>query len=61
MDGVRNVNNRKQNAEESKQIWSNIWDDEKKHERNVECLSELRAKKGNMKQNDINITSELIK
>ena len=33
MDGIRNINNEKPNAEESKQFWSNIWDNEKEHER----------------------------
>ena len=61
MDGIRNINNEKPNAEESKQFWSNIWDNEKEHERNAEWLMELRAEKGNMKQNDINITTEMIK
>ena len=35
MDGVKNINNEKPNAEESKQFWSNIWNNEKKHERNA--------------------------
>ena len=61
MDGIRNINNKKPNAKESKQFWSNIWDNDKEHERNTEWLRELRAKKGNMKQNDINITTEMIK
>ena len=34
---------------------------EKEHERNAECLRELRSEKDNMKQNDINITTEMIK
>ena len=33
----------------------------KKHEGNAEWLRELRAKKDNMKQSDINITTEMIK
>ena len=61
MDSIRNINNEKPNAEQSKQFWSNIWDNEKEHERNAEWFRELRAEKGNMKQNDINITTELIK
>ena len=61
MDGMRNINNEKPNAEESKQFWSNIWNNEKEHERNAEWLRELRAEKDNMKQNDINITTEMIK
>ena len=36
MDGVKNINNGKLNAEESKQFWSNIWDNEKEDERNAE-------------------------
>ena len=60
MDGVRNINNEKPNAEESKQFWSNIWDNEKEHERNAEWLRELRTEKDNTKQSDINITTEMI-
>ena len=41
--------------------WSNIWDNEKEHERNAEWVRELRAEKGNMKRNDVNITTEMIK
>ena len=36
MNVIRNINNDKPNAEESKRFWSNIWDNEKEHERNVE-------------------------
>ena len=36
MDGMRNVNNEKPNAQESKQSWSTIWDNEKQHERNAD-------------------------
>ena len=61
MDGIRNVNNEKPNAEESKQSWRNIWDNEQEHKRNAEWLRELKAEKDNMKQNDINITTEMIK
>ena len=60
-DGIKNINNEKPNAEKSKQFWSNIWDNEKEHERNAEWLRKLRAEKDNMKQNDINITTEMIK
>ena len=60
-DGIRNTKNEKSNAEESKQFWSNIWVNEKEHERNAKWLRELRAEKDNMKQRDINITTEMIK
>ena len=50
MNGVRNINNEKPNAKESKQFWCNVWDNEKEHERNTEWLREWRAKKENMKQ-----------
>ena len=60
MDGVRDIDNEKPNAEESKQFWSNIWDNEKEHERNTEWLRELRTKEDNMKQSDINIATEMI-
>ena len=60
-DGIRNTNNEKSNAEESKQFWSNMWDNEQEHERNAKWLRELRAEKDNMKQRDINITTEMIK
>ena len=61
MDGIRNLNNGKPNAEESKQFWSNIWDNGKEHERNAEWLRNVRAEKDNMKRNDINITTGMIK
>ena len=61
MDGIRSINNEKSKAEKSKQFWSNIGDNEKEQERNAERLRELRAGKDNMKQNDINITNEMIK
>ena len=37
MDGIRNINNEKSNAEESKQFWESI-QDEIKHERNAQWL-----------------------
>ena len=40
----------------SKQIWINIRDNEKEHERNTEWLRELTAE-NNIKQNDINKTT----
>ena len=52
MGGTRNINNEKLIAEDNKQFWSNIWGNEKEYERNAEWLRELRAEKGNMKQND---------
>ena len=36
MNGIRNINNEKPNAEVSKQLWSNIWDNEKQDEKNAE-------------------------
>ena len=61
MDGIRSINNEKPNAKKSKQFWSNISDNEKEQERNAEWLREFRAEKDNMKQNDINLTNEMIK
>ena len=61
MDGVRNINNGKLNVEASKQFWSNIWDNEEELETNAEWLQELRGENDNMKQTDINITTEMIK
>ena len=60
-DGVRNINNGKLNVEASKQFWSNIWDNEKELETNAKWLQELRGENDNMKQNDINIATEMIK
>ena len=57
MDGTRNINNEKPNAEKSKQFWSNKWDNEKEHEGNAEWLRGLRAENDNMKQNDIDIAT----
>ena len=45
MDGIRNINNERPNAQVSKQFWINIWDNEKEHERNAEWLRGLRAEK----------------
>ena len=61
MDGIRNINNKKPNVEESKQFWSNIWHNEEEHDRDAEWLRELRAEEDNIKQSDINITTEMIK
>ena len=36
------------------------WDNETEHERKAKWLRELRAEKDNFKQNDINITTEVI-
>ena len=49
MDRIRNIDSEKPNAVQSKQFWSNIWDNEKEHERNAEWSRELRAEKDNMK------------
>ena len=38
-----------------------MWDNGKEHERKVEWLRELRAEKDKMKQNEVNITTEMIK
>ena len=57
MDGIRNINNERPDAEESKQFSSNIQDNEKEHERSTKWLRELRAEKDNIKQNDINKTT----
>ena len=58
MDGIRNINNKRRDAEESKQFSSNKQDNEKEHERSAEWLRELRQdKKDNIKQNDINKTT----
>ena len=61
MNGTRNINNEKLNAEESKQLWNNIWDNEKEHERNAGWLIDLRAEKDNIKQSNINITTGMTK
>ena len=61
MDNIKNISNEKPNAKNGKQFWSNIWDNEEEHERNAEWLRELSAGKDNTKQNDINITTEMIK
>ena len=50
----------KSSKQESEQFWSNIWDNEKEHQRNAEWLRELTAEKDNMTQN-INITTKMIK
>ena len=49
MDGIRNINNERPDAEVSEQFWSNIWNNEEEHERSAEWLTELRAEKDNIK------------
>ena len=61
MDWLRNINNKKPDSEDSKQFWSDIWANEKEHERHAEWLRELRAEKHNIKQSDINITEMITK
>ena len=61
MDCLRNINNKKPDSEDSKQFWSDIWANEKEHERHAEWLRELRAEKHNIKQSDINITEMITK
>lgn len=36
MNGIRDITNEKLNTKQSKQFWSNIQNNEKKHERNAE-------------------------
>ena len=45
MDGIRNINNEKPNAQESKQFWSNIWDNKKEYERNVQWIRMIKSRK----------------
>ena len=60
MDGVRIINNEKANAEESKQCWSNIWDNKKEHESECCMVKGIKSRKDNMKQTDIEILTEMI-
>ena len=59
MDGITNINNENQMLK-SVNNFGVTWDNEKEHERNAEWLRELRSEKDSMKQNDINITTEMI-
>ncbi|XP_063599202.1 uncharacterized protein LOC134775604 [Penaeus indicus] len=52
--------NEKPDAIESKQFWSNIWDNKVDHKKDTEWLRELRAAKGDGKQDDIRITTEMV-
>ena len=45
MDGVRIINNEKANAEESKQCWSNIWDNKKEHESECCMVKGIKSRK----------------
>ena len=38
-----------------------MWDNDKEHEGNAECLRKLTVEKDNIKQHYINITTEMIK
>ena len=59
MDGITNINNENQMLK-SVNNFRVTWDNEKEHERNAEWLRGLRSEKDSMKQNDINITTEMI-
>ncbi|XP_063598714.1 uncharacterized protein LOC134775182 [Penaeus indicus] len=52
--------NEKPDAIESKRFWSNIWDNKVDHKKDAEWLRELRAAKGDGKQDDIRITTEMV-
>ena len=45
MDGVRIINNEKANADESKQCWSNIWDNKKEHESECCMVKGIKSRK----------------
>ena len=48
----------KPNTEESRRFWSNIWGTGKSHNKNAEWLKELRSEKNEIKQGNIQITTE---
>ena len=50
----------KPDTEESRRFWSNIWGTEKSHNKNAEWLKELRAERNEIKQGNIQITTEMI-
>ena len=50
----------KPDTEESRRFWSNIWETEKSHNKNAEWLKELRAERNEIKQGNIQITTEMI-
>ena len=44
-------------AEESKQIWGNIWSQSADHQKNAKCLQNLRGEVNVKKQEKIDITT----
>ena len=50
----------KPDPEESRRFWSNIWGTEKSHNKNAEWLKELRAERNEIKQGNIQITTEMV-
>ena len=50
----------KPDTEESRRFWSNIWGTEKSHNKNAEWLKELRPERNEIKQGNIQITTEII-
>ena len=50
----------KPDTEESRRFWSNIWGTEKSRNKNAEWLKELRAERNEVKQGNIQITTEMI-
>ncbi|XP_063592543.1 uncharacterized protein LOC134769733 [Penaeus indicus] len=58
---VKKVNsNEKPDAIESKRFWSNIWDNKVDHKKDAEWMREIRAGKGDGKQNNIRIATEMV-
>ena len=50
----------KPDTEESRRFWSNIWGTGKSHNKNAEWLKELRSKRNEIKQGNIQITTEVV-
>ena len=54
------ISNENSGTEESRRLWSNIWQTEKSHNKNAEWLKELKTEKKEIKQCNIQITTEMV-
>ena len=54
------ISNENSGTEESRRLWSDIWQTEKSHNKNAEWLKELKTEKNEIKQCNIQITTEMV-
>ena len=61
LQGNSHTESQAPNADESIKFWSDIWDNKVQHNKRAEWLEELRNNKPNVLQNDIEITTRMVK